>query len=77
MSATAPEGLDAKALAAFLSVGVSTVYELDGKGLIPSPVTLGDGRCRRWIRSEIVAWLQAGAPGRARWEFLKGNARSA
>jgi predicted DNA-binding transcriptional regulator AlpA len=77
MQTTAPEALDAKSLAALLSIGVSTVYQLDSTGMLPAGVLLGDRRCKRWIRGEIVAWLQAGAPSRARWDLLKQTKRTA
>jgi predicted DNA-binding transcriptional regulator AlpA len=67
-----PEGLDGGDAATFLGISTSKLYELDSRGLCPEPVTLGDGtRCRRWVRSELLAWLKAGAPSRSRWAILK------
>lgn len=69
-----PEGLDAKSAGTLLGVSVSTVYDLDSRGLMPEAVTLGDGRCRRWLRSELLAWLRGGAPSRLKWQLIKSQA---
>ena len=33
-----------------------------------TPATVKLGRCRRWNRAEIVAWIEAGCPPRQLWE---------
>ena len=69
-----PEGMNADAAGAFLGIAVSKVHDLNDRGLMPSPVLLGDGRCNRWLRSELLAWLRAGAPSRARWSSMREHA---
>ena len=61
------EGLDASAAAALCGVSRSKWHELVSRGLAPAAAELGDGRCGRWCRSELIQWLRAGAPSRARW----------
>jgi predicted DNA-binding transcriptional regulator AlpA len=63
-----PEGLAAPDAAKLLGISASKFYDLDARGLLPEAVTLGDTNCRRWRRSELIAWLAAGAPSRAKWE---------
>lgn len=72
-----PEGLAGPSAAAFCGVSDSQWHDLNSRGLVPAPVLIGDGRCRRWLRSELLAWLRAGAPARARWELTKNQRRSA
>lgn len=52
-----------------LGVGRTKVHELNGRGKLPAPVTVG-ARGLRWVRLEIEAWLLHGAPPRASWERL-------
>lgn len=61
-----PLALDARAAAALLHVSRSHFFRLDSSGRLPRGFRLG--RCRRWSRSELEAWLAAGAPSRERWE---------
>lgn len=68
------EGLAAPDAARLLGISTSAFYDLDSRGLVPTAVTLGDGKTlRRWRRSELIAWLAAGAPARARWEMIKSR----
>jgi predicted DNA-binding transcriptional regulator AlpA len=68
----AAEGLDPGAAAAFIGVSISKLHDLNTRGLMPSPAELGDGgRCPRWSRSELRAWLLAGAPSRIRWQAMR------
>ena len=47
-------------------------------GRTPAPVMLGDGgRLPVFLRSELMAWLRAGAPARSRWEHMKTHAMRA
>jgi hypothetical protein len=35
---------------------------------------VGTGHCRRWLRSELVAWLASGTPPRSRWREMRASA---
>ena len=70
-----PEGLDREAASAFIGVSLAKLDDLNARGLMPSPAQIGDGgRCPRWSRCELKAWLQAGAPSRVRWASLRDAA---
>jgi predicted DNA-binding transcriptional regulator AlpA len=70
---TAPEGLAPRDAAALVGVSVSKWHYLNAHGLCPQPAELGEGRLPRWSRGELVAWLRAGAPARARWATMREN----
>jgi predicted DNA-binding transcriptional regulator AlpA len=59
----------AKGVAAMLSGSVRWVRTLDAAGKLPAPVRCA-GRVL-WIRSEIEAWLNAGAPDRETWTAMR------
>jgi predicted DNA-binding transcriptional regulator AlpA len=65
------EGLDARAAAAFCGVSESKWRDMDTRGHCPTPAQLGDGRCPRWSRSELLAWFRAGCPSRASWRLVR------
>lgn len=65
-----PEGIDIRAVAGLLSIGLTTAKEWNEGGKLPAPV-IRRGRVVRWARSEIVAWLQSGAPSRAMWNQIR------
>ncbi len=67
------EGLDATAAARFLGISRSKIHDMNTHGLLPAPAEFGD-RCPRWSRSELRAWLLAGAPSRARWAGIRAAA---
>ncbi len=60
-------------------IGVSprTWRRLDAGGHVPLALRIGGGRCKRWSVDELLAWISAGAPTRARWEVLKINGSAA
>ena len=60
-----PLAVDARGLAALLSSSIRWVRAQDAAGKLPAPVRCA-GRVL-WIRSEIEAWLTAGAPDRETW----------
>lgn len=60
-------------VAEFLKVSHRQVDHLDKAGRIPAPIRLG--RLKRWNRSELIAWANAGAPGRDEWDELKTRLR--
>lgn len=68
------EGLSPPDAAAYLGVSTAKLHDLDARGLLPSPAQLGDGRCPRWSRSELRAWLIAGAPPRLKWRVMRDAA---
>ena len=65
----APVLLTAADVARLLSVTVRHVRSLDASGRLPRPIRLG--RAVRWSRSELLAWIDAGAPSRDRWEATR------
>lgn len=64
-AAPTPLLLGKEAVAALLGVSPRHVQNLDRSGRLPAPVRLG--RCCRWRREEIEAWVAAGLPPRSRW----------
>ena len=64
-----PLTVDAEGLADLLGVSLRTVRKLNASARLPRPISLG--RRRLWPVREIEGWLEAGAPGRDRWETLK------
>lgn len=56
-------------LAMELGISQRHLHTLNKQGKVPAPFRLGV--CLRWPRSEIEAWLAAGAPPREEWETLK------
>ncbi len=65
---TRPEPLllSAAEAAEALRISVRHFYKLHSSGRVPRPVRLG--RATRWRAQELIDWLEAGAPARARWE---------
>jgi len=68
------EGLDAAAAATLLGVSRSKFLAMDGTGHVPNRVELGDGKCPRWSRGELVTWLRNGAPHRSTWNTRRAIA---
>jgi predicted DNA-binding transcriptional regulator AlpA len=56
-------------LASALRLSRKTVTRLDQSGKLPRSLTIG-GR-KRWVRSEINAWVAAGGPPRKLWEATR------
>lgn len=65
------EGLNAEDAATLIGVSRSKFLELDTQGLVPGRVEIGDGRCPRWLRTELSNWLAAGAPCRRTWNEMR------
>lgn len=65
--------LSAADLAKQLKCSLRHIAALHASGRLPQPIKLG--RCTRWLRTEIVSWLAAGAPPRDKWEAMKGGRR--
>ncbi|MCH7596398.1 MAG: helix-turn-helix domain-containing protein [Planctomycetes bacterium] len=70
-SATEREALPARDAAELCGVSVRHWWSLHAQGRTPASIQLG--RSRRWLRSELLAWLRAGCPPRDRRE-AKGAA---
>ena len=63
--------IDAKEAAAMCGIGRSTWLRNVSAEKAPGPVTLG-GRTL-WRVQELLDWIAAGCPGRAKWEVMKGT----
>ena len=60
--------ISATEAADILGIGRSLFYELQQSGRLgPMAVRLGK-RCL-WNRSELARWVEAGCPGRERWQL--------
>ena len=70
-AAIQPEGLSPTEAARYIGVSAAKLHSMNTAGQLPTPVELGDGRCPRYIRSELAAWLRAGAPTRAQWAIRR------
>ncbi len=70
----ANEGLliDSKAVARLLSVSKRHVEKMNCSGEL-GPAAIKLGRCCRWRRSEILRWIEAGCPARARWLAMQAR----
>jgi predicted DNA-binding transcriptional regulator AlpA len=60
--------IDANALARLLDRSLSSIWRDNAAGNIPQPVSIGGAK--KWRRSEILAWIDAGCPKRKAWEAL-------
>lgn len=60
--------------ARLLGVSRATFFKLHSAGKVPLPVYLS-ARCPRWLRAELLAWLEAGAPDRQTWQKLKAGGK--
>lgn len=68
-----PIAFPAADAARFIGVSPSHFYALQKTGRLPLPVRLG--RCVRWRRAELSAWMDAGCPALERWNVMKGGIR--
>ncbi len=66
-----PEGLNPSDAAKLIGVSVSKIHQLDKDGLIPSAVEVGCGRCPRFLRTELLAWMRSGCPSRIQWRAMR------
>ncbi|MGH2271265.1 helix-turn-helix transcriptional regulator [Anaerohalosphaeraceae bacterium U12dextr] len=60
-----------KQVAEFLRVSVWQVHRLSARGLMPGPLRLG--RCFRWLKEDVLGWIDAGAPDRKTWKQMKAE----
>lgn len=61
--------IDIDQLSALLRRSVASLERDQTARRLPAQVYVGGSR--RWRRAEIVAWVAAGCPVRARWEELR------
>jgi hypothetical protein len=59
--------VDARGLAVFLGIPPKKLPQLLSTDRLPLPCRLGLGRCRRWSVLELLEWVKAGCPRRAKW----------
>jgi predicted DNA-binding transcriptional regulator AlpA len=75
-TATVPAGellplrVDMAGLSRLLARSEASLDRDDSAGRIPAGRKLGGSK--RWVYSEIVAWVEAGMPDRRTWELMKG-----
>jgi predicted DNA-binding transcriptional regulator AlpA len=70
---TAPATLRRRTLADYLDRSLVCIDRDNAAARIPAPVKIGGAL--RWLKSEIDAWLEAGAPDRETWERFKKASR--
>ena len=65
-------------VAALVGASKAHVWRLNSSGRF-GPALLHLGRLRKVRRVEVIAWINAGCPPRARWEWepMKGGCRCA
>lgn len=61
--------VDIKGLSQLLARSEASLHRDDSAGRIPAGRKLGASK--RWVLSEIVAWVEAGMPGRKTWAALQ------
>jgi predicted DNA-binding transcriptional regulator AlpA len=68
----APLLYDAAGLAAALTVSKKTLARMEACGKLgPRAITIGVGaRAKRYSRSEVASWVNAGMPDREAWEAI-------
>lgn len=66
-----PLVVDTHGVARLLALSERTVRSLNASGRLPRPLALG--RRRLWSRRELEEWIEAGTPGRDRWEALRST----
>jgi predicted DNA-binding transcriptional regulator AlpA len=65
-ASVAPLLLDAKAVAAMLSISRSMLYQISNTGEL-GPMSIKLGKRRLWRYDELAAWVRAGCPSRGAW----------
>ena len=53
----------------FCGLSKSAWYKARSTGRIPGAVKIGGAR--RWRRDELVDWIAAGCPAKARWDAMR------
>jgi predicted DNA-binding transcriptional regulator AlpA len=65
--------IDAIEVARIVGHSLRFVRRLDASGMMPAGIRIR--RSVRWRRAEIVAWVDAGCPTRAKWDALQSARR--
>lgn len=65
-----PALLTAETAAQLCEVSLRTWRRLEAEGNVPNPVRVG-GRIKRYRRTEVLAWVEAGCPSREQWESVR------
>lgn len=63
--------VDIDTLSKLLQRSVASLRRDDASGHVPAALRIGGSK--RWRYSEILAWVQAGAPERSAWEALRDS----
>lgn len=66
-----PLMVNARQAAKMLNVSVRQLWRLNKIGSLPKPIRLG--RCVRWRRAEIEAFVKAGCPSREEWQAMQAK----
>ena len=53
----------------------SGFYRALSAGLVPDGIPTPGGKRKRWLKSDLLAWLEAGQPTAAEWARRKASAR--
>lgn len=71
MSAIEHELLSREQLAEMLSVSPSHISNMQAGGKLLAGIRLGS--CKRWRKSEVLEWINAGCPDRKTWNQLQSK----
>ncbi len=72
--AVEPLLLSAAEAARLLGISRSKFYQMHSAGLVPMPLTLGQGSIR-WSVDELRLWVKMGCVSRQQWEAIKERQR--
>jgi predicted DNA-binding transcriptional regulator AlpA len=61
--------LSSRAVAKILGLSPRTIHRLNSSGLIIKPLRISGSV--RYVKSELMAWIQAKMPRRSEWEAMK------
>ena len=73
INAQRAEGLGPREAAAYCGCSLAKWHDLHNRGLCPAASYLSE-RLPVWPRSELKAWLWAGAPPLAKWRMMRDAA---
>ena len=69
-----PIGIDAAAVSHLLGISESHFFALLRTGRF-GPLARRLGRAKRYSRTEVLAWFDAGCPSRSRWQATREGKR--
>ena len=73
--ASVDRSIDIRELAKITGRSLASLRRDDAAQRLPAGFRIG--KSRRWLLSDVLAWLQAGAPERSVWEKRRGQQRRA